>query len=117
MPQYLKNNDKYIITYITGPRHVALGIALTLDNAAMVTVVKKKVTASGEHGNLDEKALEKSVIEGVIKANNEFSTGFSVSEIDCIENDSPAYELYSRCAYLIVKGVKEGIEFQEIDNW
>ncbi len=110
MPQYTKSGKSYRASYITGPQHILLG--LLFGESKNIALTSLGTLGECNHGTLNLKRIRNSVIEGVAKANSSFGTNYMVSEIEYVENDSPNYELYAHCVFLIAKGLHEGIEFK-----
>jgi tRNA G37 N-methylase Trm5 len=111
MPQYVKSGDSYRISYITGPKHILLGLILAEESASDVAITSLGTTGTCNHGTLNLERIKDRVIEGVAKANESFGTTFKVKEIEYVENDTPDYNLYAYCAFLLIKGLHEGVEF------
>ncbi len=111
MPQYIKSGNTYRISYITGPKHIILGLLLDEGKINDVVITSLGTAGTCNHGALDLGRIKERVIEGVAKANESFGTTYTVNEIEYVENDTPDYNLYAYCAFLIVKGLHEGIEF------
>ena len=112
MPQYTKSNESYRVSYITGPSHVLLGLTLSQAKPAAINIRNLGSAGKCHHGQLNLESIKESVIEGVTKANQLCGTKYYVGQIEYIENDTPNYALYTHCAYLIIKGLHEGIEFK-----
>lgn len=74
------------------------------------------LSTAGNHppGNLDLERMKRSVTDGLNRANKSFGTHFKVKEIEYVESDTPDYTLYEQCAFLIAKGIHEGIAFKVI---
>lgn len=117
MPQYLKSKNTFIISYITGPEHIALGLDICHGEIKDFVINKKPASGACKHPRLDELKIKESVKRGLAKANEEFATDYAISAVDYIENDSPNYTLYEHCAYLIVKAIEGKTDFMEIEKW
>jgi nickel-dependent lactate racemase len=103
MPQFSKQGDYYYISYITGPAHVMLGLIFSKEHVVSPKVVQRPAIGEHEHSALDEKEIERAVIEGIESANKRLGSDYFVSEIVYVVNDSPRYELYKHCAELLLE--------------
>ena len=116
MPQYIKSGDSYRVAYITGPKHVLLGLIFKESGKNEVNIVNLgEAEGDCNHGTLSLEAIKESILEGVAKANTSFGTNYTVKQIEYVENDTPDYAIYPLCAYLIVKGLNQGIEFKVVN--
>jgi hypothetical protein len=115
MPNFSKEGKYFFVSYVTGPSHVRLGLALIASTVVEppLLVVNSRV---GDccHGKIDEVRLKEAVIAGVRAANLTLGTSVQAIEIAYIPNDSPRYELFSHCARLIVEYFQN--EFQRGDE-
>lgn len=111
MPQFIKKDGCHYVAYITGPRHILLGVRLGRTPAVGPTVVKQGAIGECNHVAIDEALLVHAVTEGVREGVEESGYEVSISEIVYVENDSPAYDLYQNCARLIVLRLAAGDEF------
>ncbi len=115
MPNFIKEGKYFFVSYVTGPAHVRLGLALTTStiNEPPLLVINPRV---GDccHGAIDEVRLKQAVIDGVKAANLTMGTSVHIIEIVYIPNDSPRYDLFSHCARLIVEHFQN--EFQTSDE-
>jgi hypothetical protein len=116
MPQYTKSGNNYRVSYITGPKHILLGLLIEEGSNNEIAMTSLGTAGKCNHGALNLDNIKESVIEGVEKANKSFGTNYSVKEIEYVENDTPDYTLYAHCAYLIAKGIYEGAEFQVVNE-
>lgn len=107
----MRKDGRHFIAYITGPSHVLLGIAF--GSAPVVPSLHRESRQGGcDHGPLDEAQISRAVLEGAAKANVQLHP----AEIVYVENDSPRYDLYKHCAYLLAKRVAAGEPFPEEAN-
>ena len=88
-----------------------LGLLLDEKSASDVAITSLGAAGTCNHGTLNLERIKDRVTEGVTKANESFGTTFKVKEIEYVENDTPDYNLYAYCAFLIIKGLHEGVEF------
>jgi hypothetical protein len=111
MPSFSKEEKYFFVSYVTGPTHVRLGLALTTSTAVEpLLVVANTHVGDCCHGEIDEVRLKRAVIDGIKTANQTMGTSVQAMEIVYIPNDSPRYELFSYCARLIVEHFQN--EFQ-----
>lgn len=106
MPSFNEKEGKYFVSYVTGLSHIKLGLCFSLNNSTP-TLVNSNVIGSCSHEALDENKILNAVMEGIGEANQKFKKSLHVSEIIYVENDTPRYELYRYCAYLLAKRVIE----------
>ena len=102
VPQFSRKGDLLTVAYITGPRHLWLGLKLTRSAVAAPIVLKQPPIGTCSHGMIDEGEL----VAAVVAACGE--QGFCVERIEYVENDSPVYSLYAHCARLLVERVLKG---------
>ena len=112
MPQYTKSGNSYRVSYITGPKHILLGLLVDEVGSKDIAMTSLGTAGNCKHGTLNLESIKESVIEGITKANTSYGTNYSVKEIEYVENDTPDYSLYAHCAFLIAKGIHEGAEFK-----
>jgi hypothetical protein len=98
MPQFGHKDGFDTVSLITGPSHVFLGIRF---GGGPVELVKQPPIGSCQHGVLDETRIRDAVLSGLAKANAEAGTSFDAAAVMYVENDSPRYEMFERCAYLL----------------
>ena len=108
MPSFTRKNGRYFVSYITGPSHVLLGLAFD-STAASPTVHREPRRGACDYGTLDESKIRDAVVAGAAEANVQLHP----VEIIYVENDSPRYDLYKYCAYLLAKRVAAGEAFTE----
>ena len=108
MPGFMRKEDTYYVSYITGPSHVLLGLEF---GSAVVqpSVHRNDAQGSCSHGTLDETRIVAAVVEGVAEAGVQLHP----AKIVYVENDSPRYDLYKYCAYLLANRVAAGEAFSE----
>jgi len=102
MPQFGRKGDLVTVAYITGPRHLWLGLKFSLKPVEKPTVVKQPPIGTCAHGPIDERLL----VEAVVAACHEL--GSHAERIESVENDSPVYSLYAHCARLLVERAVKG---------
>ena len=113
MPDYRKQGDLFIVSYVTGPSHVRLGIRFSSEPRSSPTLTRLPPVGECDHGPLEESRIVESVNEGVSRANDKHHTHMRVAEIHYVANDSPRYDLFRHCAFLIADGVQAGAEFRD----
>ena len=108
MPTFARKKDRYFVSYITGPSHVLLGLSFGPAGTQPV-VVRQSRPSRCDHGPLDESRIREAVMAGVAEAGVQLHP----AEIVYCEGDSPRYELYQRCGYVLAQRVASGAEFPE----
>lgn len=86
------------VSLVTGPSHVFLGIKF---GNGQPELIKRPPIGSCHHGVLDEERILEAVNSGLARANTECNTSLNAAGVLYVENDSPRYEMFERCAYLI----------------
>ncbi|MBU2709024.1 hypothetical protein KCM76_23715 [Zooshikella marina] len=114
MPGYYKKGNRYIVTMITGPAHVYLGLKFGSEEPNSIKVIKTGSTDVRLNGSLDEEEIIKHSLEGVATANGKLNGELEIVELEYVANDSPRYDIYRRCAFLIAEAVLSGASFDEI---
>jgi hypothetical protein len=112
MPQYSQKDGRFCISYVTGPSHVWLGLSFSAV-ARPISVVRYPAVGQCTHGVLDESRLIDVVIEGVSDAGKETGSRLAIAELAYVSDDTPSYDLYRHCGYLIAKRVASGQRFAE----
>ncbi len=102
MPQFSTKDGRHYVSYITGPRHVLLGVCFS-DQPMTPTLNKQPPNGSCFHGVLDEDKILEAVLSGLETFERETGTKAWVSEILYVENDSPAYDIFAYCALLLAR--------------
>lgn len=104
MNYFLKDN-LYCITFVTGPRHNYLGLSFSLEGLCsdIDLRLEARVIHADEPVVLSENEVKNMVLEGVERANLEFSCNFKISKIEYVVSDSGPEFVYSELAYLILK--------------
>lgn len=97
MPSFGRDGDLFTISYITGPRHVWLGVHFADERVVEPAVIKRPSVGSCDHGTLDPARIVESVIAGAE------GTGKFPKRIEFVENDSPDYGLYEHCGRLLAQ--------------
>src|SRR4051812_39075145 len=98
MPQFGHQDGFDTVALITGPSHVFLGIRF---GAGPSRLMKRPPVGACQHGVLDEARILEAVRSGLAKANAEGGTSLKAAAVLYVENDSPRYEMFERCAYLL----------------
>ena len=98
MPQFGHKDGFDTVSLITGPSHVFLGIRF---GDGPVELVKQKPIGSCQHGVLDKARIREAVRSGLAKANAEGGPLLDAAAVMYVENDSPQYEMFEHCAYLL----------------
>jgi hypothetical protein len=98
MPQYGNIDGFDTVSLITGPSHVFLGIRF---GDGPVELAKQPPIGNCPHGALDESRIREAVRSGLAKANAKGGTSLDAAAVMYVENDSPRYEMFERCAYLL----------------
>jgi len=106
MPSFNEKEGKYFVSYVTGLSHIKLGLCFSPNNSTP-TLVNSDVIGNCLHEALDKNKILNAVMEGIAEANQKFKKNLHVSEIIYVGNDTPRYELYRYCAYLLVERVIE----------
>ena len=108
MPSFARKKDRYFVSYITGPSHVLLGLSFGPAGTQPV-VVRESRPNHCDHGPVDESRIREAVMAGVAEAGVQLHP----AEIVYFEGDSPRYELYQRCGYVLAQRVAAGAEIPE----
>jgi len=101
MPQFGHQNGFDTVWMITGPSHVLLGIRFSKEASVSMELIKRASIGGCIHERLDEKSIADSILAGVAAANAITGAKLVVAEAFYIENDSPRYDLYEQCAFLL----------------
>lgn len=102
MPQFSTKDGRHYVSYITGPRHVLLGVRFS-DQPTTPTMIKQPPIGNCFHDHLDEDKIREAVRSGLEAFERETGTKAWVSEIVYVENDSPYYELFGYCSLLLAR--------------
>src|ERR1035438_3080227 len=100
MPGFTQKDGRFFVSYITGPSHVLLGLSFGQSSIEPVMIRQPK-SHSCDHGPLDERRIREAVIAGVAAADSNLYP----TEIIYVEDDSPRYEMYQHCAFLLAQRV------------
>ena len=98
MPQFGHQDGFDTVALITGPSHVFLGIRF---GDGQPQLIKRPPIGSYQNGALDETRILDAVRSGLAKANRGDGISLSAAVVLYVENDSPHYEMFERCAYLL----------------
>ena len=104
-----------MIPWFTGPSHVLLGLAFGPGDGEPV-MVRKPPVGGCDHGRLDEASIREAVRDGLADARARAGVTLSATEIVYVADDSPRYDIYRHCAYLLAERVGSGGEFTEIHS-
>ena len=110
MPQFTKRGHRYFVSYITGPSHVLLGLAFGQADGEPLLVQKPPVGGC-HHVPLDEGRIREAVRDGLADARDRAGIALHATEIVYVADDSPRYDTYRHCAYLLAERVASGGEF------
>src|SRR5688572_32274157 len=83
---------------LAGPSHVFLGIRF---GEGPFELQKEAPNGCCHHDVLDEGRIREAVRSGLARANAETGTSLDAAAVKYVENDSPRYDLFERCAYLL----------------
>ena len=98
MPQFGHKDGFDTVSLIAGPSHVFLGIRFG-DGPSQL--MRQPPIGSCQHGVLEEARILDAVRSGLATANAEGGTSLDATAVLYVENDSPRYEMFERCAYLL----------------
>lgn len=109
MPQFWMKDGRYFVSYVTGPTHNILGLAVSsgISSRDVVMVRLPAVGACG-CGPVDGSEIRTAVLAGVADANLALGTDWHPIEIVYVENDSDRYPVYRHCAKLLVERISRG---------
>lgn len=107
MPQFGYKDGFDTVSLITGPSHVFLGIRF---GDGPVKLVKQPPIGKCQHSALDESRICEAVRSGLAKASAEGRISLDVAAVMYVENDSPRYEMFERCAYLLASRRSRPVE-------
>jgi hypothetical protein len=108
MPGFWRKNNRYFVSYITGPSHVLLGLSFG-PVGVEPALVRLSRSDSCDHGPLEESRIRDAVMAGVAAAGVQLHP----AEIIYCEGDSPRYELYQHCGCVLARQVASGADFPE----
>ena len=111
MPGFTQKDGRFFVFYITGPSHVLLGLAFGQSPAEPIMVCQPK-SHRCDHEALDERRIRAAVLAGVADSKSELHP----TEIIYVEDDSPRYEIYQHCAFLLAQRVASGAKFSESND-
>ena len=97
MPSFGQDGDLLTVSYITGPRHIWLGVRFADQPVGAPQILERPPIGSCDHGDLDPARIVASVVAGAE------GTGKFPERIEFIQNDSPAYNLYELCGRLLAQ--------------
>ena len=101
MPQFGHQHGFDTVSIITGPSHVLLGIRFSEEPAVTMDVIRRPHVGGCGHGPLDEERIRESILAGVATANAKTGAKLTVGQAFYVENDSPRYDLFQQCAFLL----------------
>jgi hypothetical protein len=101
MPSFSEHEGRYFVQYVTGPSHLSLGLCFS--EAPNIPIIVRKSSIGECLHKTDENKIVEAVLAGVKEANQKLKKTLYVSEIIYVENDTPRYELYKYCTYLLAK--------------
>jgi hypothetical protein len=101
MPQFGHQGGFDTVAYITGPSHVFLGVRFSEEPSGSIELLKYPPVGAHDRGQLDERKIAESIQAGVAAANTETGAKLAVAQAFYVEDDSPRYDLFERCAYLL----------------
>jgi hypothetical protein len=110
MPHFSQREGRFFVSYVTGPSHVTLGLSFS-GSTTIPRLVKAPATGACLHGTLDEGRILSAVSEGIAKAASDASSPLYLTEIVYVESDSPSYDLFRYCAYLICRRLLDNEPF------
>jgi hypothetical protein len=96
-------DDYYEATYVTGPTHTTLQLALSLPGDEATACITA-LPPHGEcfHGALDPDAIRSAVHAGVAHANRVLHASYHLRRIGYVQNDTPTYVVYQMLAYRMI---------------
>lgn len=101
MPQFGHQDGFDIVSLITGPSHVLLAIRFGGASSASFELIKRPRVGTCDHEPLDESMIVEAIHSGVAAANARHGARLTVAAACYVEDDSPQYELFRRCAFLL----------------
>lgn len=100
MPIFTTDGTRVYAAYITGPKHVLLGLQFTNLPVQRPTVVcRPPIGRSAHPGPLNEAKVVEAVVDGV----KGVAPNVEISEIVYVADDTPDYGLYERAASELAK--------------
>jgi len=107
MPHFRYQHGFDTVSIITGPSHMLLGIRFSEEPAVTMELIRRPHVGGCGHGILDENRIRESILAGIAAANAKTGAKLTVGQAFNIENDTPRYDLFEHCAFLLAsKGSK-----------
>jgi hypothetical protein len=103
--QVSKRNDFYQVSWISGPRHNFLAIALSEETDSETIISPLPPRGECRHAKLDEKLILDNVLEGATAANRAFGTKFKIGAIQYVENDTGPEEIFNFLTQKIIESL------------
>lgn len=98
MPQFGYQDGFDTVSLITGPSHVFLGIRF---GDGPMQLIRRPPVATCQHGMLEENRILDAVLLGLTRANTERGSSLNAAAVLYVADDSPRYEMFEQCAYLL----------------
>lgn len=109
MPSFAKDGKHFVVSYITGPSHVLLGLAVSRERSdSDVLMVRRPAARRCLCGSVEERRVREAVLAGIAAANHDLGSDWRPTEIVYVEDDSPRYSLYEHCAKQLVERIDGG---------
>jgi hypothetical protein len=112
--QFVIDDGVYKVARITGPQHNMLGIRLA-DSAGDVRVISLPVKNEGLV-RIDGENVARQVRSGLLKANDELTKEYYISEIQFVSTDTYSSEVYELLTIELIKRIDCGGEFSKNVN-
>lgn len=113
MPQFIHKEGRHIISYVTGPSHVLLGVRFS-EKSVAPALIKLSAQGSCSHGGLDEGKIREAVQE-VLAAHRDEGKEVFAAEFVYVENDSPRYDLYRIAMHALTKRYLTAGAFEHVE--
>ena len=102
MPSYIEKDGSYFISYITGPKHILLGLRFVTE-ASTVEIIKNPSVSDRFCQDMDEQKLLLAVEDGLRAHSQECGLRLFVSKLEYVADDSPDYALFAHCTQLLAR--------------
>jgi hypothetical protein len=111
--QFSKRDNFYQVSWISGPRHNLLALALSENQDSKTTIESLPPIGECQHNKLNEELIIANVLEGIKSVNQKLNTKFQVSKIQYVENDTGPEQIFNYLTQEIVEHLVKGESFVE----
>ena len=116
MPRFTRSGRFHGVSIITEPEHVFLLVVFSPSPVVEPALLTLPASGARSCNSIEPERVCAAVCEAAQAANAELGSAFFPVEIAFVPSDTPRYDLFGRCATLLVRHLVAGGSFEAVEH-